>query len=92
MPQRLADVILNERGPERFTGPEERQLFGVGLGAGSEESAFPNLDPEDGPSRGLENGVPQFSLHRPRRSSPQRPSSAHPAIRGIFRYLGSTKT
>jgi hypothetical protein len=35
------DVILSERDPERFWGPEERfLLFGVGSGVVSEESAF----------------------------------------------------
>jgi hypothetical protein len=34
-------VILSERDPERFWGPEERLLlFGVGSGVVSEESAF----------------------------------------------------
>ena len=36
----MIGVILRERGPERFRGPKERQLFGVGSGVVSEESAF----------------------------------------------------
>ncbi len=40
MPLFLEGVILSERIPERFRGPEERQLLGVGSGVVSEESAF----------------------------------------------------
>ena len=36
----MSIVILSERSPERFRGPEERKLLGVGSGVVSEESAF----------------------------------------------------
>jgi hypothetical protein len=42
----IADVILSERGPERFKGPKEREsFFGAGSGVASEESASPALYP-----------------------------------------------
>src|ERR1019366_4333792 len=36
----LAGVILSERGPERFRGPQRAMLFGAGSGVVNEESAF----------------------------------------------------
>jgi len=57
---KTSDVILNERGPERFRDPDERRLFGVGSGVGSEESAFQNLGPEMG-AAGTSKPVNLFS-------------------------------
>src|ERR1700758_1300578 len=55
-------VILSERGPERFRGPEERELFGAGSGVVSEESAFrPRLSTK---RQGTTSVVPpDHSLH-----------------------------
>jgi hypothetical protein len=72
-------VILNERGPERFTGPEERQLFGAGSGVGSEESAFQTLTPE-------EVGWPTQSLQpsKPTGSTPEKPAGSTPNPSGVI--------
>ena len=57
---KTSDVILNERGPERLRGPEERRLFGVGSGVASDESALQNLGPEMG-AAGTSKPVNLFS-------------------------------